>query len=198
MVETRSKRQSKGGDNDEKKDKSDKKDSLFAKNQSLLDEYPVLINTIQGTILTALSVVTSHIVKGLTKGSPIYIDTREVIVMSVIQALWITPVLMWFYSKIINPMPGSNMRKLIIDQIAFSPPFTATIIGLRMFLMGKTPIDTIPAALYVAFPSAVGSSWLFWLPIRFMTISYIPPIYHLLAGSLFSFVWNVIFSLILG
>lgn len=64
--------------------------------------------------------------------------------------------------------------------------------------MGRTPIETIPAELYKVFPKTVMSAWGFWIPARFVTLLYVPPMYHLLLGSLFSFLWNVILSLILG
>ena len=90
------------------------------------------------------------------------------------------------------------VRKLLIDQLAFSPPFNACIIALRLFLMGRTPYANIPTELYQIFPKAVMYAWGYWIPIRFITLLYIPPMYHLIIGSIFSFVWNVIFSLILS
>jgi hypothetical protein len=177
--------------------KSGKGRSILDQYQNLLTKYPVAVNTIQGSIIASLSVIASNTIQYIKSGE-FKMNYNEMFVMAFISAVFVTPVLMWFYKNVLNKMPGGMIRKLVIDQFAFSPPFTASIITLRFFLMGLTPLENIPAEVYKVFPKAVVISWLFWIPVRFVTLKYIPPIYHLISGSLFSFVWNVVLSLILS
>jgi hypothetical protein len=62
--------------------------------------------------------------------------------MAVITVFYITPVLLWFYS-ILRNIHKNVVIQLIIDQFIFSPFFTSSIIGLRMYLFG-VDINTIP------------------------------------------------------
>lgn len=176
--------------------KSEKGRSLFDSYQDLLNKYPVPVNIIQGAILTSLSVATSNLLQSSKSGS-LKLDYMEIIVMALISAFFITPTLLWFYSNVLNKVVGSNTRKLIIDQFAFSPPFNAAIIALRMILLG-TALEKVPGSVYSVFPKAMLYAWCFWIPVRFLTLRFIPPMYHILSGSVFSYIWNVIFSLVLS
>ena len=176
--------------------KSQKGRGLFDSYQDLLDKYPLPVNIIQGAILTGLSVATSNILKS-SKSGLIQIDYNEILVMVVISSFFITPTLLWFYKNILSKVSGSNTRKLIIDQFAFSPPFNAAIIALRFSLLGSQ-LSTIPGSVYQVFPKAMMYAWCFWIPVRFLTLRFIPPMYHILSGSVFAYVWNVIFSLVLS
>jgi len=176
--------------------KTQKGRGLFDTYQDLLDTYPLPVNILQGAILTALSVATSNLLKSSKSGS-FQIDYSEVLVMVLISSFFITPTLLWFYKNILNKVAGSNTRKLIIDQFAFSPPFNAAIIALRFALLGSK-LSTIPGSVYEVFPKAMMYAWCFWIPVRFLTLRFIPPMYHILSGSVFAYVWNVIFSLVLS
>lgn len=171
--------------------KGQKNRSAFDLYQDLLNKHPLSVNIIQGAILTALSVATSNLIKSSK------VDYKEVLVMALISAFFITPTLLWFYKNILNKTAGSNTRKLIIDQFAFSPPFNACIIALRLALLGS-PFASIPGSVYQVFPKAMMYAWCFWIPVRFLTLQLIPPMYHILSGSVFAYVWNVIFSLVLS
>jgi hypothetical protein len=116
--------------------------------------------------------------------------------MAIITVFYITPVLLWFYS-ILRNIHKSVIIQLIIDQFIFSPVFTASIIGLRMYLFG-VDVNTIPGKVLEILPSAQMSAWFFWIPQRFISLSYIPIPLQLLFSNLCSFIWNIIFSIILS
>lgn len=177
--------------------KSGKRRTFLDSYKELLSNYPVGANIVQGAILTALSVIISNLIQSHKTGL-LVINYNEIIVMAAISAFFITPTLLWFYQNVLNKLPGSMLRKLIVDQFAFSPPFNACIIALRLYLMGSSPVGEIASEVYKVLPIAVTTAWAYWIPVRFITLKYIPPMYHILSGALFSLIWNVIFSLLLS
>lgn len=173
---------------------SDKAEEI--KPPSLIDSYnaavaknPLLINALQAAILGGLGTFISELIKG---GA---IDKKEVFIMMVINAVFMTPVLLWFFG-VLERMKGGVIAKLLVDQLIFSPVFTAAIISVRLFLLGNKIDDIVPIVIEVV-PKAMMSSWLFWFPQRYLTLSYLPPQHHLLCGNVCALVWNVIFSMIL-
>lgn len=171
--------------------KTDKKSSLFAQYNSLLIRYPFLVNGIQSAILGGIGVIISEIISG-----HLQIDWLEVRTMMIINLVFNTPILLWF-SKQLERMNHGILTKLFIDQLLFSPLFTAGIIGLRLYLVGED-INDIPNQVMATVPVAMKSSWLFWFPQRYLTLKYVPSSYQLLSGSLCGLVWNVIFTMILS
>jgi hypothetical protein len=131
--------------------------TLFEQYQSALDRFPLLVNSIQGLIISIFSVYASQTITNL-KSDKFVFDHTEAVTMGTISVCFITPVLLWFYKNVLNKLPGGMARKLFIDQFAFSPVFTACIIGLRFILMGRTSFDAIPGELYKVFPRAITTS----------------------------------------
>jgi hypothetical protein len=81
--------------------------TLLHKYQDLLTTYPLLMNMIQGTILSTLSVLTSQYLTYL-KTKEFNIDYVEIYVMAAIMAFFITPVLLWFYKSVLDRVPGGK------------------------------------------------------------------------------------------
>lgn len=171
-------------------DAESKKNSLFSKYNTLLIKYPLLVNGIQAAILAGMGVILSEVINGKSS-----FDWLEVRTMMIINMVFNTPVLIWFYKQL-DRIKGGVLPKLLVDQLLFSPVFTACIIGLRLFLIGADVSD-IPNTVMAVVPKALLSSWLFWVPQRFLTLTYVPPAYQLLCGNVCALVWNVIFTMIL-
>jgi hypothetical protein len=86
-------------------------------------------------------------------GWPSTVNWHEVLIGASVAAIWITPVLLiWF--DICSKMPFNSMTKLVLDQLCFSPFFTASIVSLRTLLSGKVPYAELPAHLLVLVPKA--------------------------------------------
>lgn len=170
---------------------TDKKKTFFAIYNDLLIQYPLLINGIQAATIASLGVIASQLIAGVKE-----IDYVEVQIMAIINFIFMTPVLMWFY-KLLQTLPYNVYGKLFLDQAIFSPLFTSGIISLRLYLLGSD-INEIPLLVYKIVPSAMISAWLFWIPVRFIMISFIPPVLQLIVGNAFSFIWNIIFAMILA
>lgn len=160
--------------------------------QTLMTRYPYFVNATQSAIISSSSVLVSQYLAGNA-----VIDWSEVRTVAFIGAFWITPVLLVFYSRLHRLRLGF-LGKLVLDQLLFSPIFTVTIITLRLIILGRVPFTDFPLLLGQTVPKAVLSSWTFWVPARGFTLLIIPAHLHLLAGSIFSFIWNIILSMLLN
>ena len=128
-----------------------KKASIFSKYQILMIKHPLFMNAIQSAMITSCSVLVSQIMQA--GGMPSTVDWHEVAVGASVAAIWITPVLLiWF--DICAKMPFNAMTKLALDQLCFSPFFTASIVSLRTLLLGKVPYSELPALLIRVIPKA--------------------------------------------
>eukprot|EP01039_Chlorochromonas_danica_P009589 gene9589-10597_t len=173
------------------KEKKVEKKTFFKRYNELLDHYPFLINGVQSTIITACGVLTSQHLTGAKA-----VDWQEVRVMALINFAFITPVLLVVFG-FLNAKIRSNLVKLMIDQFLLSPPFTAAIIALRLFLLGTDPAE-IPGIIKTVIVPAMTSAWMFWIPTRFFILNYVPDNLQLLVNAMGGFVWNVIFSMVLA
>lgn len=126
-----------------------------------------------------------------------FIQWREVFVMMIVGAAFITPTLLLFY-YFLEKCEDSRI-KLIIDQFLFSPVFNAAIIAFRFFLIDSSlsATDIGNLVLKIA-PSAIKTAWLFWIPQRYFTLNYVPPTYQIVFGNMCGFVWNIIFSMLMA
>ena len=160
--------------------------------QTLMIKYPFFVNATQSAIISSSSVIVSQLLAGNSK-----IDWSEVRTVALIGSFWITPVLLVFYSKLHRLQLGV-LGKLALDQLIFSPIFTLTIISLRLVVLGRVPYNDFTSVLGQTVPKAVLSSWTFWVPARGFTLLIVPVHLHLLAGNVFSFIWNIILSMLLN
>jgi hypothetical protein len=179
------------------KDSKKSKETLFSKYMNLMDNYPLVMNTIQGTLIAACSVIVSQYIICKEK-SNFVVDTWEVNVMSSIQLAFIAPVLFFYCGNILPLVPFGNAGQLIADQFIFSPIFTSAIVALRLYFYDGKIMNEIPDVLVKIMPSTMSYCWLFWIPVRLYAIVYIPLKYHLLYAAIMSFFWNIIFSLVLS
>jgi hypothetical protein len=135
----------------EEEDEIYKKATIFSKYQILMIKHPLFMNAIQSAMITSCSVLVSQIMHA--GGWPSTVDWHEVLMGACVAAIWITPVLLiWFDTC--SKMPFNSMAKLAIDQLCFSPFFTATIVSLRTLLSGKMPYEKMPAYLMLLIPKA--------------------------------------------
>ena len=180
------------GDADSTMDKEEIEGSALSNYKTLMIEYPYMVNATQSAVISSCSVLVSQFIGGKSK-----LDWSEVRSVSFLAAFWITPALLIFYSRL-QKMSLSFTGKLAVDQLIFSPIFTVSIITARLFLLQRSPMHEFPNILLNTVPKAIVSSWTFWIPARAFTLLIVPPHLHLLTGSLFSFIWNVILSLLLN
>lgn len=104
----------------------EKKDGSFSTYQTLMIDYPILMNIIQSVIISTCSVLVSQYIAGNS-----IIDWGEIYTVQIVAACWITPVLLVFYKQL-QKMSFGVIGKLLIDQALFSPIFTASIVTIRL------------------------------------------------------------------
>mmetsp|Transcript_14771 Transcript_14771/g.14184 ORF Transcript_14771/g.14184 Transcript_14771/m.14184 type:complete len:189 (+) Transcript_14771:62-628(+) len=171
---------------------NEKKDGSFSTYQTMMIEHPIAMNIIQSVVISTGSVLVSQYLAGNSM-----IDWSEIYTVQIVAAFWITPILLFFYSKL-QKMSLGVVGKLLIDQALFSPVFTASIVTIRVLILGRVPYSELPAILIQTVPKAVLSAWTFWIPARWFTLAVVPPHLHLLTGNALSFVWNIILSMLLA
>jgi len=168
-----------------------KKKTVFAAYKEQLIRYPIAINAVQSALIALIAGIVSQSLRNVK----VY-DYQEIWVMMLIGAAHNTPILLWF-SRLMQSSKVSLLTNLLIDQLIFSPLFTASIISMRHFLKGGDLAD-IPMVVWTIVPAAQTTSWLYWFPVRFLILRYVPVIYHLLAANIGSLLWNIIFSFLIN
>jgi len=169
----------------------EKKNTLFTQYKNLLTRYPLIINGIQAAVIAGLGVILSQVISGAK-----VFDFREVRVMMAINFAYHTPILIWF-GKLLSNSKLSLLAKVIVDQLFFSPVFTAGIISVRLLLLG-TDINSIPSLVISIVPGAMFYSWMFWVPAKAFILGYVPVMYQFLVNNALGLIWNIIFAAILS
>lgn len=186
--------------------KINKSKLLLGKYQNLLIQHPFLTNAITAVVISNASVITSQYFSYYQdkKLNEFIIDWYQVITMAIINFFYVTPVLSFFYSKILVKIPGGTIPKVVFDQFFFSPIFNSCFVGIRLFILiqlGVEKYHTIAELIQrvkEVSPTAITSSWKFWIPQRAFSLKFIPPHLQLIFGNICSFFWNIIFSIILN
>jgi hypothetical protein len=161
--------------------------------QSLLMRYPLIINAIQSCVLAAIGVIVSQL---LTAGE--VFDELEIHVMMILNVLFLTPVLYVFYTKVLSAVDHFGLLvTLLVDQLLFSPLFTASIMILRLWMRGSDKTSIVSEVLGLL-PNTMLSSWCFWIPARFIILKFVPIPLQMLVGNVFALMWNVIFAMIVN
>ena len=166
--------------------------------------YPLLMNEVQSGIITASAVACSNVVTGEN------IDHIEVLIMTIVTLTFITPILLRYFDWL-GSLKLPVLHGLVLDQLIFSPIFTTGIITYREFvhdIMFGGPLDlstlmnadnVMQRIVKVAqiVPSIMIKSWGYWVPLRLLILKFVPPMYHVVIGSAFSFIWQIIMALAL-
>lgn len=162
----------------------------------------------QTAVLTVIGTLISQVINSYNShqsaGNPVPFDVShvtwdraEVQVMALLSIFYITPIIMLFLQWL-SKVKGGIAVKLFIDQVIFSPPFTAVLIGLRLYFLNGVEVGNILPMLVDIVPNATKTGWMFWGPARLAIMMFLDESLHQLAGNLLSIVWTVIFALMLS
>jgi hypothetical protein len=182
-------------DDDDDKDTSKKRRGgrgWLSKYQDLMIKHPLAMNSAQAAVITTVSVLISQRIAGMDAA-----DYQEATVAALVSAAWITPILLAWFKYVSKIVGWSTVGKLMLDQLCFSPVFTATIVSWRTLLLGRVRWADLPGHLVIAIPRAILSSWCFWIPARAATMVWVPPHLRLISTSVLSFVWNIFLAILL-
>jgi hypothetical protein len=167
--------------------------------QKMLVEHKFAMNVLQGGIITSLGVAaSSYLAKGV-------IDFNEIKTMATLSSIYIVPTLTLFYGEFLDKLKISRIDKLVVDQLLWSPMFTTSILTLRIIIRccfeGTTAdlsIDKLFAEVLSVAPNAIVAAWGFWIPIRFLTLTFAPSHLHVLFGSVGNFFWTIVLTSLLS
>ena len=189
-----------------KEEKEKYEASTWGVYDTLRKSHPRAMNSLEGAVITAVSVLASQYIKSVTTGKPFDLDTQEIMVMTTVSITLITPTLLSFYG-FLGEMKFNKLLTLFIDQVVFSPIFTTMIlsyISILKVILTKGEIvpfhelTAVVQGMLPALPGIITKGWCFWVPVRLGVIYMAPEAYHILIGNVCSFVWNIIFMLLLA
>ena len=182
-----------------------KKEAPLGLYKSMQAAHPIKTDASVAALLSYASVVVSE---RMTSQAA---EVGAALAMAIVAASFITPVLSHYYGWL-GKQPWNKLGSLAFDQLIFSPVFTFLLLTYRLLVLttlqkwasgslslavlhgrlGSAPQEVLPIL-----PDVVRSSWFFWVPCRFIMLNYVPPMYHIVAGNVASFVWNVLLAMLL-
>ena len=112
--------------------------------------------------------------------------------------LLVGPTLHYWYRYLNRVIPGTslvvNLKRLIFDQLLFSPCFTCVFIcSLSIIGEGKSFIDTV-RKLEQDFVKIVFNGWIIWCPAQFINFTFIPSKFQVLYSNGIGLLWNTYLS----
>uniref|UniRef100_A0A7S2S8M7 Uncharacterized protein n=1 Tax=Rhizochromulina marina TaxID=1034831 RepID=A0A7S2S8M7_9STRA len=192
----------------------EKKTSSSGVFRTLMVRFPVLMNGLQGGVLSGLSVVTKQLLFGAS--SMAEIDWAEVCQFSFISCFVVTPlVIPWMkalYSRPL-PMPVQLLADAIYCGIFVNAVFVAALVLTKAVqdpLCGSPQsllLESCQSHLAAQLPEihsavfsygflekfALGSQKL-WLPAKIAMVLFIPPVFHGVWCNVVNFIWTVILA----
>ena len=175
--------------------------SLLQAYLDLLSSHPLTVNGIQSAGITVVSIHFTKYFSSSTSPQP-YSQLHESMCMFIVSSCLITPCIYNFNKRVISRMRSHILVKVALDQFCFSPLLTFMIISSRQILLDMIQqrdiliFDTCTASLKIL-PNILVNGWLFWLPVKFLSLHYVPFRFQLLFSSLVACGWNIILSLML-
>lgn len=162
---------------------------------SMMAQYPLLMNEVQAGIITSSAVACSNMIAEDD-------NIMEVVIMTIVSLTFITPILLSYYGWLGKQNFGL-ITSIIVDQLIFSPVFTTGILMWRgvvsgIFASGTLDVVNImalPGDVLPIIPEIMKKSWGYWIPIRLLILKFVPPMYHVVVGSACSFIWQIIMAL---
>ena len=169
----------------------EKKNSFVGEYNALLARYPLIVNGTQAAIIAGSGVIASQFISGATE-----FNFKEVRIAMLMNLFFSTPIQYFFYRWLATIKFNFYLR-LLFDQAVFCPLMTIGVISVRLYLRG-TDVNIIPGMVISIFPKTMQTYWMFWVPARGFILYYVPVMFQLLVGSIFSFMWNIILTSLLS
>jgi hypothetical protein len=105
----------------------------------------------------------------------------------------------WYNALSMRLVPGAvtvsnTMKRVALDQFAFTPFFLQVWLSALWTLEGETPIDTIPSRMMEATPTILVANWILWIPAQIINFRMVPVKYQVLYSNVVALFWNVFLS----
>lgn len=159
---------------------------------AMFKAHPFICNGFQSTLFSILGFIISEAIK--KHSSTVNLDWRELNVLFMINFLYRTPILVWFFKKL-DKTSLTVTQKVFVDQFIFSPFFTTGTVIIHSLLHGSTWLE-LAGIVIEKVPKVMVSAWMFWIPQRYLAFNYISAEYRLPCSNCCALIWNVIFAYI--
>eukprot|EP00636_Phaeomonas_parva_P009543 CAMPEP_0118852524 /NCGR_PEP_ID=MMETSP1163-20130328/1493_1 /TAXON_ID=124430 /ORGANISM="Phaeomonas parva, Strain CCMP2877" /LENGTH=215 /DNA_ID=CAMNT_0006784959 /DNA_START=66 /DNA_END=713 /DNA_ORIENTATION=+ len=190
-----------------------KKQTLWARYQSLLVRYPLRMNMLQSAFISALGNLTKQLA---IDGAPLdEVDWYGVRKSYFMAMFFVAPVVSFWFS-LLGSFKVGFLPSVILDQTVFSPTFniyfflmfTAISGGIEAdygadgddYSVGFTLKTAMFPSLYNYDPvwSTMVKSWSMWLPAAVVRESVVPPHLRPIFNNCVNFFWQIILALALS
>ena len=123
---------------------------------------------------------------------------RRALTFTALGGLVIGPILHLWYSALGTLVTGTGwavaVKRLLLDQFLFAPPFLALVLGLLTALEGD--LSKVMPKLKQDWANVCISNWKLWVPFQLLNFRFVPPALTVAAANCCAVVWNVILSLL--
>jgi Mpv17 / PMP22 family len=121
-------------------------------------------------------------------------DYHRLLKYSVVGGFLVGPVLHYWYGFVGVRIPGNTLRvtlmRLAIDQLVFSPCFTACFVA-SLTIMNREPVmQKLNQDLF----HIVQAGWVVWTPMMFINFKFVPSKYQVLFSNSIGLIWNIYLS----
>ncbi len=82
---------------------------------------------------------------------------------------------------------GLAVKKVAADQLAFAPPFLASLLALIDLSRNGRDVDKTAAYVKKTFPDVLVTGYVVWIPVQYVNFSKVPLDYRLLFVQVLSF-----------
>ena len=173
--------------------------SVPSRYMDLLSTHPLLINGVQSALISVLSI---HCSKYFSSHPRQHSQLHESASMFIVSFCIITPCIYNFNKRVIARMRRHILVKVAVDQFIFSPILTFAILFSRQILLdvlNQKNISIVGTCVksITILPTILVHGWLFWLPVKFLSLQYVPFKLQIVFSSIVAFVWNIVLSVVL-
>ena len=167
--------------------------SLWGRYSDLLEAYPLPTKVVtSGVISFSGDLISQSVISGEN------FDFPRCVRYTTAGALLVGPVLHFWYAFLNRAIPGAslmkNLKRLLLDQLLFSPCFTCVFISsLSIIGEGKSVVHTI-RKLRQDFFTIVLNGWIIWCPAQFINFTFIPSKFQVLYSNMIGLLWNIYLS----
>lgn len=112
---------------------------------------------------------------------------------AVLGALWVGPVLHFWYGALNQALSKWVVARVMVDQFAFAPVFVTSFLSLLWTWEGESPSNLGPR-LQENIPSIVVANWALWIPAQAVNFHFVPVKFHVLFSNFIALAWNVYLS----
>lgn len=183
--------------------------SFFQWYSDKLDTDPILTKSISAGIIAAVGSVLGQLIthrqqqkqenvignneNNEAKQKPFELDMAHVSNFTLLNIVFVAPVLHYWYLFINRAIPGTSfaqvIQRTICDEGLFSPIYVPSFLSMLWKLEGNTN-ENIWKMVKNECPTIIVTEWAMWIPTMLVTFKYVPVKFQVLVVNVVGVVWN--------